>query len=562
MGLNDSMIGSLRKRKETKRAFVDQLPGRPDVIVVDISHQMRRLLSQKSMNTWEKFRDEAARFVKDLFKEVNTVLLVADFWPYVPQCKAVEARMRGRSKDGEPVTPFSDAEMREDSISRRDAGLPTDIDRALMTPKLKLLFTSEFAQAALGACVFPVNTKPYKSIIVDGALEHFDPLSAVMPEPGVFMKQSCNGGELVRWKRSLPRIGEGDLRWVRWLSSFASIEEGGTYGRHDPSAPTTILLDVNDSDSLVVALLNMENFLVEDEFNFRLFMHHGSRSRWCNYLPSYRTTSEAREATQKTGCMINVSRFWDIINEDFGVVSNEYPKALGVGNPHLVFCSLLLLGGSDYVKHVNGQTGVVLGSSPFRNMGPMKILDMFFDNPAAREDFSSQILVGEQWSQPGQLEHHRAHTHLDEKRMLRFVKRFYAKGLQKYGIADPRGKATESFERIQAAIYKKKVQAHDKKRTKGEDGKVTSTKPSSSSSRGGGDVVNLKKDRITTEDEGIAVLRRLFYQVEMMRNGWTALTERHTDLDVHTGSDLSLNGWRVDPKTGIVVAVAKVYMGE
>ena len=550
MGLNGESINAIKGRPEFKEAFVWQLPNRPDVLVLDLSNLVRK--AGMKCKTWADFRRTAEYFTKQSLEQCNTLLMVGDFGPYTPQCKSVDARLHRRIvRDGQELMPLSEAELKEDSITRRDSGMPSDMDRVFLTPCLKLLLSAVYAAAALKSCAFDPQLDPPKSIIIDGVVEEFDPLSSEELVPKVFRRHSATGGEVIKENR--PRIGEADLAWVRWLCNVAAEPES-KYGLSNPQKGPLILLDPNDSDWLIVALANLSCFLPPEpgaKFTFRLFMHYGSLSRWTNFLPMACLREDAVEARSK-GKMIDVTQLWMLI-------VTKLHRGLGVLNPIEVFCSLILVGGCDYVKSVNGVTGEVTKAAPFKGLGPTSIMKTFFNNKAARTNFASQIKVKKATMNPGMGIAVRSHTHLNECEMVRLVSRYYMEMLRKYGMANSKGSVTEPFERLQAANIRKNEATAVKKRVVASDGVLSTAKVELSA----WDKKEIGiKSRITTMEEAVATFRRIFWRMEYTRNGWTGQMLIDTDILVHQRTGLSMHGWKKDPNTGIVYATARVYMGE
>lgn len=544
----------LREGSTTKcfhPAFVDSLPAQPDVVVKDVSALIRSLLQRKEpVRTWQEFRETAGKIALDELSRCNTLLLCCDYQPLSPACKEVKRRLDQRSRNTEPLAPFTEAEMMMDCVSRRNGNMPSDIDRMLITEKMKVLLTAEFGRACLDACKYSPQLDPPKSIIVDGMLDRFDPLSSEPAVPMVFRKHSANGGELQR--ESGPPIGESDLRWVRWLYTFSMDKtQSALFGVKDPSLGPLILLDMNDSDMLPIALLNIKAFVPRDgNPRFRLFMHHGRAARWCDFLPYNQLEPEVLERCAR-------NKMLDLLDL-YCLILLEWGGRLQVGNPVIVFCTLLLLCGSDFAKIAYTNEEARPGP-PLKQIGPAAVFKMFTSNQAARAAFSDPIRLtaGPAGTHmPGCGIRLRGHTHMNELYMTDFIRFLYQQilhGIEVDGqkIVKP-GVGRENFARLQRAyVSKLRLQADRKRKRNKNQGESAPLNEREL----------MRNARIANETEVVALLRRIYWNVDCWMNEWTGLRGANTDLIIAQESGLSEYGWMRDQATGRVMAAWIVHTG-
>jgi len=560
MGINNSFFDHLKKHEIFGEAFVDELPNKPDVLVKDISHWLRKLCLGKSTNitTWNKLRDAIVRMCSDDLRIVNTVHFGADNPEFVPYAKQVEASIRQDTREraakvqekknleySKNYEPFTESELQAECFTERKHHLP-DMNRAFSTPKVKDLLASNFSNVLLEHVPLDPSSSPVKTIIVDGVKERLDPLERVSCEPKTFVKRSSVGPAQ---RLESVRIGESDLRWVRWLGRWG-IDGDEMWGRHDSSKPITIVLDLNDGDALPIALINLSSFvIVGEDFPFRLFIHHGQISRWTSFLPL--TTDPKALEERKSGRMIDVIRLYEIV---IAKLRGEFGLFYAVE----IFCALLLMGGSDFVKSIGEEEKPSL-SSPFKDFGPKSILEIFMKNEMARREFSSQIFIPSCVASMGKPQMERKVVFLNESLMLGLVKRFYQKKLKAFGLADELSERHETFERIREADFKRLAM-------KSKSNEITTIQavPTKSS----GFVKKQKKivpsrvpSPLLLEHEAIATMRRLLWNLYYIMTGWTGNYILGCSTQRHAATGLSLYGFEYDPNTKKIRLSRKVFTG-
>lgn len=534
MGIHPGVIDHLKRHPVFGEAFVDELPCKVDVLVQDISHLLRTHTC--GVSSWEGFRTRVVKDADDLLQQVHTLLFCADNNRYVPPAKQVEGHKRSqRKRNGLPLEPLSDGELKQECITSRQAGLP-DMDRALITPRLKEFFPALYADFVLGGVVLDPTSEYVKTLVLDGVADELDPMQHLEYHPKTFEKRTKMGVS----ETERVEIGESDLRWVRWLHRFANEGEE-SWGRWS-DGKMCIVLNMNDGDVLPIALLNLCSFLPQEaDFPFRLYVHHGSVSKWYDYLPN--TVNPDGLKRRGAHRMVDVIRLWELVIAQFG---GEYHLDHAIE----VFCALVLTAGSDYVKSVNS-AGVVGTGAPFKGIAFSELLKTFMQNERARMEFGLQLRVPTCLVQAGNPKLQKAMQFHDERVMLGLLKRIYQQKFRAY-LLPPDGDVCESFEAIRKADNRKR--AEDAKKKHEESTQMLPNKRQRTVP------VQTGPSDILTETESLAVVRRIFWNMDYWLRGWTGRYDWRMCLECDKTTRVSRWGYLWDPEDGRVKLASRVFI--
>lgn len=560
MGLHSSLINTVKKLDFAKRAFVDQIPyDKADVVVTDISGDSRVDFYEKA--TYQEVQDSVQRRLTANLTNANTWLACGDSYGYIPQSKRIEEDIRAKQKmraerkkvlegkrDAAP-TPYSKPDFAKRCFTVRDGALP-NMERLYITPGKKEWISKVYADMIVKAFDVPENIRPIKTVIIDGVLVTVDPL--VEPDgrpPATYIKRNTDKSLVLNPVERMP-IGESDLRWIRWINRICRSEDY-EFGleKDDNRKRPVIVLDMNDSDILIIALMHMICFTDAETGRplCELYMHYGKKARWYDYL---NRTSRMTDEEPPKSTMININRLFCAIHKEFG------SEGLGVTNPIEVFCALVLLAGDDFVKSIDDY-GNISSAAPFKDFGPSNIFRLFRTNKFAREEFSMPISLMHEWEEMlGNPMVKKGLQFNNEFSMLGIVKRFYQGRLKGITIKDPYGKTgerkiepgnnefLESFQILKLAEQKRLDRLNKKDR----------------------DEANSKgarhdfKERLMTgfpsEHQAIAVIRRIFWRLDYIWNGGTGNYDHGCDVRLDERG-FSLYGWRPDV-TGKKVRLASV----
>lgn len=536
MGLHGSVINHLSNHKLFGEAFLERLPeDHVDVLVQDISNLLR--IHTAHLRDWEEFSNKVVDVADNLLVKVHSLIYCADNPRFVPRAKEVERLQRtSRPRNGLPLEPLGDSELMQECITSRKAGLP-DMERALITPRLKEFFPAIYADFILGGVVLDPRSEIVKTIVVDGVTDEMDPLKRMDYRAKTFEKRAATGVKETEHRE----IGESDLRWVRWLERFVKDGEE-SWGRWDAEGPLVVVLDMNDGDVLPIALLNLCSFLPKNEdIPFRLYIHHGKMSKWGDYLPTSDRKALVRRQKRR---LIDVSRLWEII---IGTLKGEFRLYHAVE----IFCALMLLPGSDYVKAVNTRKDKIY-NAPFKGLGFASALKIFMDNPQARMEFALQVKVPTCFVQIGNPRIDKALQFHNERMMLGLVKRYYQGQFYKddNSISPPHGEIVESFEALRKADNKKRARkARDVEMSSTQEVKKRKRTPSQP-----------EMSDILTENEALSVIRRIFWNLDYWLRGWTGRYDPRTCLDCDPQTRVSRWGYEWNPDEGRVELASRVFI--
>lgn len=560
------MLDELAKTQIFKPAFVQKiLHAKADVVFHDISNLMRK--DSSYCDTWHDFILNIRKRCLNGFLNANTLVYLCDSPMFVPQSKAIESMLRSKSskqKNGIPITKLSKTELEEECIVQRKNNLP-DMKRLFITPGMKEWLTWIYADTLKNEINFPTSVNPVKTLIVDGVVESINPLHQPSGDPpGTYIKRSSNNISFCSENLS---IGESDLRWIRWIKRICT-GNSLLWGKHDSTKDKPVfVLDINDSDALPIALINMVCFIDEatGEFPCELYMYAGVNGKWTDFFvdpnntidlscipgdddddddKKKETNDKKKKKKKKAGKMIDLIKFWNILIDEFGV-------KMGIQHPIETFCALILLGGSDYVKSINN-AGVISTGAPFKGFGPHAIMTIFMNNERARQEFCTPINIPcwkNMIGQPMQAKHL---YFSDEWSMLCLVKRYYQKLLNKHGLSDCKGELIDSF----ASIAEAKMKHHNglqmakqkKKKKKTQENIIQQPVQ----------LMELaSQSGILTEHQARAIIRRILWNLDYFMNGGTGNYNIESAVMIN-GDGVSVFGWLINRDKGCVELASRV----
>ncbi len=561
MGINSAFINVLSVTPPFSEAFVtERIKGNPDTVIQDISNLMRKLTC--GCATWNQYKLRIKNHSMHTLKRTNTVLYLCDSDMFTPQSKEIEARQRSMHVplvNRVPITRLSQEELKEECILQRNSGLP-DMQRLLITPGMKPWLSYFYGRTVLDEVDLPHTVEPLKTIIEDGIRYSIDPLYRPSGEPpGTYIKRSNLNTTFCLEK--LP-IGESDFRWLRWIQRIC---KGKSYlwGKHACNDKPKFVLDINDSDGLPIALINMVCFIDEKtgEIPCELLMYHGPNGKWEDYFQGDDDDDNDDNATDThlldmddndgkkkvekkigKGKMIDLVLLWNIIIDEIGT-------KLGVRHPVESFCALLCLGGTDYVRSLL-HNGTVSNGAPFKFFGPNSILKIFMTNKSARDEFTREINVPCYKEMIG---HPMSSKHLffaNEWNMLYLVKRFYQKKLSKFGLSPHDGEKVDSFSAIAEAERKRMNKVEMDKKKKRDRKGLASSQPVQY-------IELASQSGIVDDAQAIAVIRRILWNLDYFMNAGTGNYNIESALMLDRNG-ISRFGWQIDRNLGYVVLSTEV----
>jgi len=488
--------------------------------------------------TWEGVFGELQEIVQERARDgVETQVYCGDFYPKMPGNKQVEQELRvrdGKKKklgDGTPVSPLTPEEISGVSMTQLRGPTP-NFHRLMATPGIKMLLLSAFSFRGIMETDMSCSELTTAEAFVDGVCRTAGPLSGdKVPIPVCERRTRNNVTQSVqRYQRD---IGEGDVRAMWWASLYRDkwMQEVDGDGDGDDMASKTVLVDFNDSDEVVIFLLNMERFIYskEDEFDIRVIVRVGGRP--------WRPGEDARDKST----LVDIGELWRCIHHYVG-------KILDTRNCIITFSLLLLLAGTDFVKSINSD-GVISRASPFRGLGINSLLDTFLRNSAARFCLSRAIVNGnfeEIRGNPWLV----AHTHLaDDMQIVHFVAFAYS-ACSKY-------KECETETSI-AVTDSEHFKVPTMEELRSYDSKIVESTRGRSTVRTAKHLATRTHCRLLNTQETLAVARRAFWGLDYWMNGYLTPNAQENHSSLSATSNLPRYGWITDSGTGRVTLSPKV----
>lgn len=546
MGIHTQWIKYFKKTTPYSKAFVTNMGvSKVDLLVSDSSNIERLDFYKKEC--WGDVRHAVKNRIVTNLTKCNTWLVCADSPSHTPQSKQVEGRIRAkgsRLRNGETIVPLTETEQLQRCITDRgDKVQLPDMDRLRLTRGRKAWLTKIYTDMILNQFDVQADITPIKTVVVDGVLHSVDRLKSEAGRiPATYVKRNIDGVSSTMVSETFA-IGESDLRWIRWITRICNAEAHDFGLENDGRRRPVVVLDVNDSDCLLIALLHIICFT---DINTGaplcdIYMHYGTLGKWTDFLSKDEDTmDESADESEQKSVMINITKFFKIIHSYFGRGENGF----GIQNPVEVFCTLVLLAGDDYVKYVNADN-LVSASSPFKGFGPSNIMKLFTQNKRARDEFSSQIGLRHGWeSMLGNPMVKKGIVFRNELAMQGFIKRFYQNKLKDFKVADkysgglprplskPDGDLLELFSTLRNAEQERINKNNASRARRGFTNSSTAETLAS----------------FPTDNQVACVIRRIFWRLDNMWNGGTGTYDQTSDIQVDR-NNCSKYGWKYDLQT-------------
>lgn len=540
MGLASGALSAILAYKDRRlgycpfaSAYLDELPCVPDLVLSDTSSLLYKIL--RHGDTWEEVFEELQELVSSRAAAgVVAQLYLGDFYPHMPRNKEVEQELRilaaskRKHRDGRtPISPLTTEEINGVSFTEMRGPKP-DVDRILMTRGVKMKLLSAFSFRGIMQTDMSCAMSEDAELIVDGIARSIHPLSGDKRPISVCERKTRNNvsEQVQQYQRD---IGEGDIRAMWWVAKYWQKWADDDDDDHERK---TVLVDFNDSDEVLIFLLNMERFIGsnEHEFDIRIIVRVGG-SPWNPYRDG--------DSSQKAK-LIDIGELWKCVHRYVGRVRDTR-------NCIITFSLLLLLAGTDFVKSINSD-GVISSASPFRNLGVSSLLSTFFDNTAARYCLSMAV-VNDSYEQIRGNPWTLANTHIkDDMRIVHFIM-FAYNSRPRYADCETSTviEVTKRDQFKQPTMEELRSYEMEIEQQKASSVKRTAKRMSSR-----------KSPRLLTTPESLAVARRAFWVIDYWYNGYltTGAQECHSKLS--TMSNLSRFGWRIDSQTNRVLLASKV----